>query len=253
MRFRKRVRSLNIETSSIADGMSLPVYCRNRVNPMHPTKHRIVFRPVGRLLLIVGAVFGLVSLIHIVASPTAAQTALSLVFERPTAQGAGTPGFLIASDPTIRPFHAPGIPATLSTTLAIDFQRNGRPDLLACHGSSTNHPEAKFPCRVLRPHPDGSVTEITRQMFGTGALPSMVAPKEFVTGDFNHDGRPDVFIAAHGYDAPSFPGETNVLLISDAEGRYTDRSSTLPQTPAFSHSACVGDVNGDGHLDIYVG
>ena len=182
-----------------------------------------------------------------------AQGVTPLTFERPAAQGPGTPGFQIVSDPAIRPFQAPGIPATIGKTLPIDFQGNGRPDLLACHGNGFNAPEARFPsCRVLRPQPDGSVTEITRQMFGTGALPIMVNPSELVTGDFNDDGRPDVFIAAGGYDAPPFPGETNGLLISNANGTYTDRSATLPQTPDFSHSACVGDINGDGHLDIYV-
>jgi len=185
--------------------------------------------------------------------PVAAQAGSSLRFERPAAQGPGTPGFEIASDPTVRPFQAPGFPATISTTLPIDFQGNGRPDLLACHGTHTNQPDIKLPCRVLRPQPDGSVTEITRQMFGTGALPSASSPKEFVTGDFNGDGHPDVFIAATGYDAPPFAGETDVLLISTADGRYTDQSSTLPQTPGFHHSACVGDINGDGRLDIYVG
>src|SRR5262245_48888247 len=113
-----------------------------------------------------------------------AQAGSSLRFERPASQGPGTPGFGIASDPTVRPFQAPGFPATISSTLAIDFQGNGRPDLLACHGTSTNLPDAKQPCRVLRPNPDGSVSEITRQMFGTGDLPSMSSAIEFVTGDF---------------------------------------------------------------------
>jgi hypothetical protein len=182
----------------------------------------------------------------------AAQAGATLRFERPAAQASDTPGFEIASDPTVRPFQAPGFPATISKTLAIDFQGNGRPDLLACHGTSTNLPEAKLPCRVLRPQSDGSVTEVTRQMFGTGALPSMVSPIGLVTGDFNGDGRPDVFIAASGYDAAPFRGETNVLLLSKTDGSYSDQSSTLPQAPAFSYFACTGDINGDGHLDIYV-
>jgi hypothetical protein len=182
-----------------------------------------------------------------------AAAATSLIFERPPAQGSGTPGFQVVSDPTIRPFQAAGQPATISTTLPIDFQGNWRPDLLACYGYGGSVRELKLPCRVLRPQADGSVTDLTRQMFGTGALPSFDNPKEIVTGDFNGDGRPDIFIANSGYDASPFPGATNGLLISNANGTYTDRSSTLPQTPAVVHSTRVGDVNRDGRLDIYVG
>ncbi len=182
-----------------------------------------------------------------------ASEAASLTFDRPAAQGSGTPGFQVVSDPTIRPFQAPSRPATINTTLPIDFQGTGRRDLLACYGYGGVVRELKFPCRVLRPQPDGSVTDVTRQMFGTGTLPSFDNPKEIVTGDFNGDGRPDIFIAATGYDAQPFPGATNGLVISNADGTYADRSSTLPQTPGFAHSACVGDINGDGRLDIYVG
>jgi hypothetical protein len=173
----------------------------------------------------------------------------TLVFERPPAQSATG---AIVSDPTIRPFLAPEIPATFSTSLPIDFQGNGRPDLFACYVSNPPLPKVKVPCRVLRPQADGSLIDITHQLFGA-QLPSAEAPREIVVADFNGDGRPDIFIANHGWDADPFAGETNTLLISNADGTYTDRSSTLPQTADFSHSACVGDINGDGKLDIYVG
>ena len=182
-----------------------------------------------------------------------AQSAAPLIFERPAAQGPGTPGFGIVSDPTIRPFQAPGVPAQIGKVLPIDFQGNGRPDLLVCHSANPPVPATKQPCRVLRPQSDGSVAEITRQTFGAGALPSRESPSQIVAGDFNGDGRPDIFIAAFGYDAPPFNGETNVLLISNADGTYSDRSLILPQVSDNSHSACVGDINGDGQLDIYVG
>lgn len=181
-------------------------------------------------------------------SPVAlAVGATTLTFDRPPAQGPGTPGFQIVSDPTIQPF------PSFAMRASIDLQGNGRPDVVVCHGSFPPSPAVKQPCRVLRPQPDGSVVDITRQLFGPGALPSSIHPREIVSGDFNRDGRADIFVAAHGYDTAPYPGETNLLLISNADGTYTDRSATLPQTPDFSHSACVGDINGDGNLDIYVG
>ena len=183
----------------------------------------------------------------------ALQGATSLTFARPAAQGPGTPGFQIVSDPTIRPFLSDGSPAILGVMASIDLRGNGRPDLVVCHGAFPPHPPSKVPCRVLRPQSDGSVVDVTRQLFGPGALPSVINAREILAGDFNRDGRQDIFIATHGYDAPPFGGETNVLLLSNPDGTYTDRSATLPQAPDFSHSACVGDINGDGYLDIYVG
>ena len=79
-----------------------------------------------------------------------------------------------------------------------------------------------------------------------------VHPREMVRGDFNGDGKEDFFIADHGYDANPFPGAQNKLLLSSPNG-YVDASANLPQVADFSHSAAVGDVNGDGKLDIFVG
>src|SRR4029079_12330962 len=111
----------------------------------------------------------------------------------------------------------------------------------------------KVPMRILRPDDRGGLRDVTREMVGAGELPSMEHPREIVTGDFNRDGRPDLFVSAHGYDTSPFDGETNTLVLSRADGTLANRSSTLPTTPDFSHSAAVADIDGDGILDIYVG
>ena len=179
----------------------------------------------------------------LVAQPTPAPR-----FESVPAQGPRT----IFSDPTLRPMANPGGPANFCATLPIDFRGNGRPDLFVAYAIFPPFPPQKMPVRVFRPQPDGSITEITRQLFGNGTLPSSTAASKIVIGDFNRDGRPDIFIADEGWDAFPFPGTVNTLLLSNPDGTYTDRSSTLPQTPASAHDAAVGDVNGDGILDIYV-
>ena len=41
-----------------------------------------------------------------------------------------------------------------------------------------------------------------------GAVPGLVHPRKAIAGDFNGDGRLDIFVAGHGYDKPPFAGES---------------------------------------------
>jgi hypothetical protein len=144
------------------------------------------------------------------------------------------------------------VAAPVGQVAPIDTRRSGRSDLFVCHAVYPPDPKSKQPCRFLRPQADGTLIEVTRQLLGPGPLPGTEHPREILIADFNKDGYPDIFVAAHGYDAPPFDGETNLLLVSKGDGTYVDRSSTLPQDPDFTHSACLGDVDGDGNIDIYV-
>jgi hypothetical protein len=138
--------------------------------------------------------------------------------------------------------------------ISADLKGDGRRDLLLGIGSYPPLGKQTLPMRVLRPNAAGTgLVDVTRQLFGNGALPSSQHPREFAIADFNRDGKPDIFVAAHGYDADPFDGERNLLVMSNGDGTYTDRSSLLPSAPDFSHCVAVGDVNGDGFLDIYVG
>jgi hypothetical protein len=77
-------------------------------------------------------------------------------------------------------------------------------------------------------------------------------PRKAIVADFNRTGRPSIFFACHGFDASPFPGESPHLLLSQADGTYTN--VTLPFT-GFFHSATAADLNGDGYLvdDNYLG
>jgi len=74
-----------------------------------------------------------------------------------------------------------------------------------------------------------------------------------VFADFNGDGRKDVLISDTGFDSLPFPGYPNTLILSAPGGKLIDASSNLPRQPDFTHSVAVGDVDGNGTLDIYAG
>lgn len=73
-------------------------------------------------------------------------------------------------------------------------------------------------------------------------------PRKALVADFNGDGRPDVFVACHGYDAAPYPGERNKVVLSRPDGTYaiSDASTDI----GFFHGAAAADVNGDGKIDV---
>lgn len=179
-----------------------------------------------------------------------AQGGTPLLFERPAGQG---PAPAIVSDPTIKPVQAPYPSAPIGETQSVDLRGIGQPDIVLCHASYPPGVPGKQPCRILRTHANGSLTDVTRELLAGDTLPVMEHSREMAVADFNLDGRPDIFVAGHGYDVAPFGGETNSLLVSSADGTYRNAATALPQVPDFTHSTCSGDVNGDGFPDVYAG
>ena len=72
-----------------------------------------------------------------------------------------------------------------------------------------------------------------------------IHPRKAIVADFNGDGRPDIFVACHGYDATPFPGEANKVVLSQPNGTYV--TSNASADVGFHHGAAAADLNGDGN------
>lgn len=75
-----------------------------------------------------------------------------------------------------------------------------------------------------------------------------------VTGDIDNDGDRDVLVTTWGGDLDWAIPLRNILYRNNGNGTFTDIAQAAGLTDAaWSVSACMGDYNLDGYLDIYIG
>ena len=124
--------------------------------------------------------------------------------------------------------------------------------VLSDHASDGNFDVINRPTRLTIVSP--SSTDYPRLFPGIAPddLPSRVHERESVIADFNGDGLGDLFVSAHGFDRPPFPGEQNVLLLSSPDGHRDVSASHLPQLDDMSHGVTEGDIDADGDIDLLI-
>jgi hypothetical protein len=116
---------------------------------------------------------------------------------------------------------AAGFNGICGTPTVIDFNKDGTPDLVVQQVQGTANTLYTF-----RGNGDGSFTQVS-----TLSIPNAY---HFVTGDFDHDGFPDL------------AGEGILYLFGDGQGNFTPVQIIGPGGNVMG----VGDINGDGLPDV---
>jgi VCBS repeat-containing protein len=122
------------------------------------------------------------------------------------------------------------------TSVAIgDFNRDGRPDIVVTNGSFESNSVS-----VLVGNGDGTFGP--HVMYAAGVAPSSVA-----VGDLNGDGKLDIVTTNFG----GFNTSNNVsVLLGNGDGSFQPQTKyAVTGTPL---SVAIGDLNGDGRLDLAV-
>src|SRR5512142_282491 len=93
----------------------------------------------------------------------------------------------------------PAEAAEASEVLTVDLNGDGLRDVVVgpLNASLPDEVVPAAPVFLLN-QGGGKFTDATQQLF-RGPAPTVVWDRELLTGDFNRDGRPDVFIADHGH------------------------------------------------------
>ena len=142
------------------------------------------------------------------------------------------------------------LPASASQYAITDLNGDGFLDIIMMF-TKVPLEDAALPFTIVLGDGLGSFTSAAGNLFPSG-VPSAVTSRQVLIADFNGDGRPDVFVANHGYDTSPFPGEQNMLLLSSGAHGLINATDRLPQVSDFTHSAAIGDVDGDGDVDVLV-
>ena len=138
-----------------------------------------------------------------------------------------------------------GSPGRVHAVAYLDFNGDGNVDVFLSPLDDTPRPT---PAELYLNNGAGCFSPDT-SFFG-GNPPGLVHPRKTLLGDFNGDGRMDVFVLGHGYDQPPFSGEAPYLILSSPSGYVLGEG--LDSYVGFQHGGASADIDSDGDIDVFV-
>lgn len=136
-----------------------------------------------------------------------------------------------------------------------DFNGDGLNDIVICPGFFTSLP--LLPCEIWLNRGGGRFSPGTAEVVD-GALGLQSNVNSLHVADFNRDGRADIVVVTQGREAydggPNAFKSRNLVFMSQPDGKLKDVSATAlaSDTEGFHHPSAVGDIDGDGWLDLAV-
>ena len=126
----------------------------------------------------------------------------------------------------------------------LDYNRDGKMDLLITGGGELTGPRAKIHgrrCALYRNDGNWHFTDVTEE---AGLGDASLYTHGVAVGDFDRDGYPDLFIA--GYHGCK-------LYRNDRHGHFIDVTEKSGiKCPDWNVTGCWADIDNDGWLDLYV-
>jgi len=126
-----------------------------------------------------------------------------------------------------------------------DYDNDGHPDVFVLRGGWMKQ-GGRYPNSLLRNNGDGTFEDTTEE---AGVL-SFHPTQTGAWGDYDNDGRVDLFIGNESMAGDPHPSE---LYHNNGDGTFTDRSIELGNTDfGYVKGVAWGDFNNDGRQDLYV-
>lgn len=130
----------------------------------------------------------------------------------------------------------------------IDHDGDGAPDVIVTTYSSD--PNVATPLVALHNDGAGHIIDATSTAFSSVIPTILGGANGFAVGDFTGDGLDDLFIPV---SSDPHPGSQSKLFLQTISGQLSDVTLTnLPQALTYAYIAKTADIDGSGHLDIFV-